>query len=157
MFKTSSIIIKGALNFNLKTVANAFYNNNLKGKKFAVWGLAFKPDTDDIREAPSLYNIQELIAGGAEIIAYDPEAMENVKVILGDAISYAETAYDALENADALLVFTEWQIFRNPDFDRISSLLKEKVIFDGRNLYDLKSMNNKGFIYKSIGREDVLK
>ncbi len=135
----------------------SFYNNNLKGKKFAVWGLAFKPDTDDIREAPSLYNIQELIAEGAEIIAYDPEAMDNVKGILGDSISYAETAYDALENADALLIFTEWQIFRNPDFDKISSLLKEKVIFDGRNLYDLKSMNNKGFIYKSIGREDVLK
>lgn len=132
-----------------------FYNNDLKGKKFAVWGLAFKPDTDDIREAPALYIIDELIAAGAEITAYDPEAMENVKSLIGDKISYATNEYEALNNADALLIFTEWQIFRNPNFDKIASLLKEKVIFDGRNLYDLNTMNQQGFHYSSIGREEV--
>ena len=132
-----------------------YYSNNLKGKKFAVWGLAFKPDTDDIREAPSLYIIDELIAAGAEITAYDPEAMNNVEKLIGNKINYSESEYDALEGADALLIFTEWQIFRNPNFDKISNLLKEKVIFDGRNLYDLNTMNELGYYYNSIGREEI--
>lgn len=135
----------------------AFYNDDLKGKKFAVWGLAFKPDTDDIREAPSLYNIKELVDAGASVVAYDPEAMENVKAILGDSIEYASNPYDTLPNADALLIFTEWQIFRNPDFDKVSSSLKENVIFDGRNLYDLSNMKELGFEYHSIGREKITK
>ena len=135
----------------------AHFGGNLKGKKFAVWGLAFKPDTDDIREAPSLYNIEELLSAGAEIVAYDPEAMENVKTVLGDKIKYVENAYDALGNADALLIFTEWQIFRNPDFNKISSLLKNKVIFDGRNLYDLETMKSMDYTYTSIGREEISK
>lgn len=134
-----------------------FYNNNLKGKKFAVWGLAFKPDTDDIREAPALYIIDELVSAGAEIVAYDPEAMDNVRGLIGDKISYATNEYEAIENADALLIFTEWQIFRNPDFNKVSEGLKEKVIFDGRNLYDLKTMQEQGFYYSSIGREEITK
>tara|TARA_R110002050_G_scaffold290260_1_gene443716 strand:+ start:45367 stop:46710 length:1344 start_codon:yes stop_codon:yes gene_type:complete len=134
-----------------------FYNNDLKGKKFAVWGLAFKPDTDDIREAPALYIIDELIAAGAEITAFDPEAMDNVKELIGDKISYVSNEYDALDAADALLIFTEWQIFRNPNFTKIANQLKEKVIFDGRNLYDLKNMQELGFYYNSIGREEVKK
>ena len=132
-----------------------FYSGDVSEKKFAVWGLAFKPDTDDIREASSLYIIEELIEAGAEIIAYDPEAMENVKNLLGDKIDYAENEYDALNDADALLIFTEWQIFRNPNFEKISSMLKEKVIFDGRNLYDLDQMNELGFHYNSIGRKEI--
>ena len=154
-------ILKAVMDVNLiqKTVLmpkiNEFYNQDLKGKKFAVWGLAFKPDTDDIREAPSLYNIKELLDAGASISAYDPEAMENVKELLGDSIEFCENEYDALKDADALLVFTEWQIFRNPDFNKIASLLKEKVIFDGRNLYDLANMQELGFYYNSIGREKI--
>ncbi|UTW65120.1 UDP-glucose/GDP-mannose dehydrogenase family protein [bacterium SCSIO 12643] len=154
-------ILKAVMDVNLiqKTVLmpkiNAFYNNDLKGKKFAVWGLAFKPDTDDIREAPSLYNIKELLNSGASISAYDPEAMENVKELLGDSIEFCENEYDTLQDADALLIFTEWQIFRNPDFKKIESLLKEKVIFDGRNLYDLSNMQELGFYYNSIGREKI--
>ncbi|MFT4752591.1 MAG: UDPglucose 6-dehydrogenase [Salibacteraceae bacterium] len=132
-----------------------YYSNNLKGKKFAVWGLAFKPDTDDIREAPSLYIIDELLAAGAEITAFDPEAMDNVKKLIGDKISYTTNEYDALAGADALLIFTEWQIFRNPNFDKVSNLLNEKVIFDGRNLYDLASMRELGYFYSSIGREEI--
>ena len=134
-----------------------YYKGDLKGKKFAVWGLAFKPDTDDIREAPSLYIINELLEAGAKITAFDPEAVENVKELLGDKISYATNEYDTLEGADALLIFTEWQIFRNPNFDKIKSQLKENVIFDGRNLYDLNTMEKLGFYYSSIGREEILK
>ena len=134
-----------------------YYNGDLKGKKFAVWGLAFKPDTDDIREAPSLYIIEALLEAGAEIHAYDPEAMENVQAVIGDKIKYASNEYETLENADALLIFTEWQIFRNPDFNKIEGLLKEKVIFDGRNLYDLSTMAELGFYYSSIGREEISK
>ncbi len=134
-----------------------YYSGNVKGKKFAVWGLAFKPDTDDIREASSLYIINELVEAGAEIVAYDPEAMDNVKTLMGDKISYTENEYSALEGADALLIFTEWQIFRNPDFAKVESLLKEKVIFDGRNLYDLHQMEKLGFHYNSIGRKEVTK
>ncbi len=134
-----------------------FFRNDLKGKKIALWGLAFKPDTDDIREAPALYMIDELVAAGAQISAFDPEAMDNVKNLIGDKITYANDEYEALENADALLICTEWGIFRNPDFDRVSSLLKDKVIFDGRNLFDLEEMNELGYYYSSIGRKNISK
>lgn len=130
-----------------------YFDGDLKGKRFAIWGLAFKPDTDDIREAPSLYIIDELLAEGATIKAYDPEAMSNVQHKLGDAIEYAENEYDALDNADALIICTEWSVFRTPDFDELTSRLKSNVIFDGRNLYSTAKMKELGFYYKSIGRE----
>lgn len=129
-----------------------FYGGNLKGKRFAMWGLAFKPDTDDIREAPSLYMIDALTEAGAEVCAFDPEAMENVKTVMGDKIEYASSVYNTLENADALLIATEWSLFRSPNFSIVSEKLKEKVIFDGRNLYDPKDMNELGYHYESIGR-----
>jgi len=132
-----------------------YFRGDLKSKKIAIWGLAFKPDTDDIREAPALYIIDELLSLGAEIVAYDPEAIENVKSIVGDKISYSNDEYSALENADALVICTEWGIFRNPDFDKITSLLKDRVIFDGRNLFDLNEMNERGFYYSSIGRSII--
>ena len=132
-----------------------FFRGNLSGKKIAIWGLAFKPDTDDIREAPALYIIDELLKDGAEVVAYDPEAMGNVKTLLGDKIGFVENEYDAINQADALVICTEWGVFRNPDFDKISSLLKDKVIFDGRNLFDLNEMTEKGFFYSSIGRSVI--
>lgn len=132
-----------------------YYDGNLAGKHFALWGLAFKPDTDDIREAPALYIIRELIAAGATVSAFDPEAMNNVKKIVGDKITYASDPYEALNNADALLIATEWSLFRTPEFDKIKSTLKNKVIFDGRNLYDLQRMAELGFYYSSVGRETV--
>lgn len=133
----------------------AFFKENLKGKKIALWGLAFKPDTDDIREAPALYIIDLLLKEGASITAYDPEAMENVKKILGDKINYSKDQYEALKDADALMIATEWSVFRTPDFERVSSMMKEKVIFDGRNLYGIDQMKQLGFYYCSIGRETV--
>lgn len=133
-----------------------FYGGDLKGKHFAVWGLAFKPDTDDIREAPALYVIDKLLAAGATVTAYDPEAMPNVKKLLGDKILYANDQYEALKNADALIIATEWSAFRSPDFDVITASLKEKVIFDGRNLYDLPVLKELGFYYNSIGRKTVI-
>jgi len=131
------------------------FKNDLKGKKIAIWGLAFKPDTDDIREAPSLYIINELLKEGAHIKAYDPEAMNNVKALFGDKISYALNHYDAIENADALVINTEWSVFRTPDFSLVSEKLNNKLIFDGRNLYDTSSMKKLGYTYYSIGRENV--
>jgi UDPglucose 6-dehydrogenase len=131
------------------------FNNNLKGKKIALWGLAFKPDTDDIREAPALYIIDELLKEGVTIAAYDPEAMNNVRTTVGDKITYALDEYDALRDADALLIATEWSVFRTPDFDKMSDLLKTKTIFDGRNLYGLQQMKELGYSYYSIGREIV--
>lgn len=133
-----------------------FYGGDLKGKHFALWGLAFKPDTDDIREAPALYIIDKLLEAGATITAFDPEAMENVKALLGDKISFAEDQYSALESADALIIATEWSVFRSPDFERVVSGLNEKVIFDGRNLYDLDAMKELGFYYNSIGRKTII-
>lgn len=148
-----------AVNESQKTILmpkiKNFFRGDLKGKKIAVWGLAFKPDTDDIREAPALYLIDELTKAGATVSAYDPEAMKNVSLLIGDKIEYAENEYDALIGADALLICTEWGVFRNPDFDRIASLLKDKVIFDGRNLFEAEEMNEKGFYYNSIGRKVV--
>jgi len=133
----------------------AYYKEGLKGKKFAMWGLAFKPDTDDIREAPALYIIEELLKDGATIVAFDPEGMPNVKKLLGDKISYSENRYDALEGADALLIVTEWPVFRTPDFDFMKEKLKAPVVFDGRNLYDLERMKDYGFYYNSIGRKVI--
>ena len=132
-----------------------YYKGDLKGKKFALWGLAFKPETDDIREAPALYIIDELLKEGATLVAFDPEGMPNVKKLLGDKISYASNRYDALEGADALLIITEWPVFRTPDFDFMKEKLKAPVIFDGRNLYDLDRMKECGFYYNSIGRKVV--
>jgi UDPglucose 6-dehydrogenase len=129
-----------------------YYNNDLKGKHFAIWGLAFKPNTDDIREAPALEIIEALLEAGATVCAFDPEAMKNVQNILGDRIGYAELQYDCLNNADALIVATEWNEFRTPDFDKVQQMLKDPVVFDGRNVYDVAVMEKKGFHYESIGR-----
>ena len=133
-----------------------FYDNALIGKTFAVWGLAFKPETDDIREAPALDVIDELLKEGAKVQGFDPEAMDNVKKKYSDQITFTETMYDALEGADGLVICTEWSIFRTPNFTKIKELLKDKVIFDGRNLYDLYDIEREGLIYFSIGRKDVL-
>ena len=132
-----------------------YFGNDLTGKKLALWGLAFKPDTDDIREAPALYMIDELKKLGANITAFDPEAMENVNNLIGNKIRYASNQYDAIRDADALLIATEWSVFRNPDFSKIESMLSQKVIFDGRNLFDLDYMTEKGFYYESIGRKTI--
>jgi UDPglucose 6-dehydrogenase len=132
-----------------------YFKGNLKGKTIAFWGLSFKPHTDDIREAPSLYNIEELLNGGATIKAHDPEAIENVKKILGDKVQYFPTPYEAAEGADAIFIATEWPEFRTPDFEKLSRVLKSKVIFDGRNLYDLQNMKEQGYTYYSIGREVI--
>jgi len=128
---------------------------NIKGMHFAVWGLAFKPNTDDMREAPSVVIIKELLKNGATVSAYDPAAMETTKFYLNDKITYAKNEYDALKNADALLIMTEWNEFRNPEFDTIKKSLKNPVIFDGRNIFSLEKMKEQGFIYYSIGRETV--
>lgn len=132
-----------------------YFSNNLQGKHFALWGLAFKPNTDDIREAPALYIIDALLKEGATVSVFDPEAMKNVKNLLGDKIAYADGQYDALKNADALIIATEWNEFRTPDFARIASLLKNKAIFDGRNLFDLATIRELGFHYESVGRSIV--
>jgi UDPglucose 6-dehydrogenase len=134
-----------------------YFRGNLLRKKIAVWGLAFKPDTDDIREAPALYMIRALLEAGAEVTAYDPEAMENVKSVFGNQISYAKDEYDALLQADALLICTEWSTFRNPNFRAMKDLMADNVIFDGRNLYDLDDLTEKGFYYSSIGRKTILR
>ncbi len=132
-----------------------YFKGGLKGKRIAVWGLAFKPHTDDIREAPALYNIESLLEEGAVVCAHDPEAMDNVKKIFGDRIQYFENPYDAANGADAILIATEWPEFRTPDFEKLSGALKSKVIFDGRNVYELDVMKEHGYVYYSIGREAV--
>lgn len=132
-----------------------FFNGSLKGKTIAIWGLSFKPHTDDIREAPALYNIDEFLKEGATVKAHDPEGMENVKKIVGDKIQYCSTPYEAAEGADAIFIATEWPEFRTPDFEKLSSIVKAKVIFDGRNLYDLTQMKELGYTYYSIGREVI--
>jgi len=129
-----------------------YFKGDLKGKKIGMWGLAFKPETDDIREAPALDIIDKLLEQGVEITAFDPEAMPNVQKKLGDSISFATSMYDALEDADALIICTEWGMFRNPDFSNMKEKLADHVIFDGRNLYDLQEMQSEGFHYESIGR-----
>lgn len=132
-----------------------FYNGDIAGKTFAVWGLAFKPNTDDIREAPALFIIEKLLEAGAKVKAFDPEAMPNVKAEFGDKIEYVDDQYDALIGADALAIITEWSVFRTPSFKVINELLSEPVIFDGRNLYDVEQMQEKGFYYESIGRPTI--
>jgi UDPglucose 6-dehydrogenase len=133
------------------------FHGNISGKHFAVWGLAFKPNTDDIREAPSIKVINKLIENKASVTAYDPEAIGTTQKIIGDKICYSQHSYEALKDADALLIITEWNEFRNPDFDKIKSLLKEPVIFDGRNVYDMQRMAEMKFIYYSVGRMPVVK
>jgi UDPglucose 6-dehydrogenase len=132
-----------------------YFKNELKGKTIAIWGLAFKPHTDDIREAPALYNIEALLKEGVVLQVHDPEGMENVKKVVGDKVTYCETPYDAAQGADAIFIATEWPEFRTPDFDRLSGILKNKLIFDGRNLYDLTVMKELGYSYYSIGREVI--
>ncbi len=131
------------------------YNNDIRGKKFAIWGLSFKPNTDDMREAPSVVIINQLLEKGAKVTAYDPEAMENAKFDLKDRIEYVDDQYKALDGADALLVLTEWNEFRNPDFEIISEKLKEKVLFDGRNVFEPGQMAGLNYTYYSIGRMPV--
>jgi UDPglucose 6-dehydrogenase len=129
-----------------------YFKGALKGKRIALWGLAFKPNTDDIREAPALSLIEALTAEGANVIAFDPEAMSNVKKTLGNQIEYAANQYEALVGADALIIATEWSEFRTPDFEMIGERLKNKTIFDGRNLFEVKQMTTLGYHYESIGR-----
>ncbi|PAC30628.1 UDP-glucose/GDP-mannose dehydrogenase family protein [Flectobacillus sp. BAB-3569] len=151
-------ILKAVMNVNegqktkLIPTIKEHFGGDLKGKVFAMWGLAFKPYTDDIREAPALYNIEELLAEGVTIKAFDPEAMENVKGVIGDKITYTKGPYEAIKDADAVLIMTEWPQFRTPEFEVMDVLLKNKVIFDGRNLYELDQMKELGYTYYSIGR-----
>jgi len=144
------------VNENQKTILmpklKAYFGNNLTNKKIALWGLAFKPNTDDVREAPALYMIDSLLKEGAKVNTYDPEAMDNVKDILGKNIEYSDDAYTALKDADALVIITEWPEFRNPDFEKISNLMAGKAIFDGRNLFEPERIIEMGFHYESIGR-----
>ncbi len=149
-----------SVNYKQKTVLVAkikkHFNGDLKGKKFAIWGLAFKPKTDDMREAPSLVIIDLLLEAGATIVAYDPVAMKEAKRILGDKIIFAKDEYEACIEADGLIVVTEWPEFRIPNFKVLEKLLKEKVVFDGRNIYDMQELNDLGFSYYSIGRKDIM-
>ncbi|HAT64747.1 MAG TPA: UDP-glucose 6-dehydrogenase [Flavobacteriaceae bacterium] len=131
------------------------FKNNLAGKKFAIWGLAFKPETDDIREAPSIDVMKALLEKGASLTVFDPEAMPNIEKQFGSKLTYATSMYQALEGADALIICTEWSIFRSPSFIKVKDLLKEPVIFDGRNLYQLQEMEAEGFTYVSIGRKEI--
>lgn len=140
----------------LMPLIESHFNNDLAGKTIGIWGLAFKPYTDDIREAPALYNIKALVALGCKVRVYDPEAMKNVKELLGDVVEYSKNPYDAIEGADALMIVTEWPQFRTPDFERMDTLLKNKVIFDGRNLYELPQMQELGYTYYSVGRKFVI-
>ncbi len=136
---------------------NSYFNGNLKGKKFAIWGLSFKPKTDDMREAPSLVIIDKLLSAGATVSGYDPIAMEEGKRILGDTIEFAKDEYDAAIDADALLLVTEWPEFRIPNFRVLEKLLKNKVIFDGRNIYDPEELAELDFDYFAIGRKPIKK
>ena len=135
----------------------SYYKGDLKGKHIALWGLAFKPNTDDIREAPALSIIDALTELGATVTAYDPEAMPNVKALIGAKINYAESQYEALSGADFLIIATEWSEFRTPDFDRIEKEIKNKIIFDGRNLFEVAKMKELGYHYESIGRASATK
>ena len=156
-FKIIDSVMK--VNQNQKTSlvkkVKSYFGNDLKNKSFALWGLSFKPETDDIREAPSINIIEELLNAGAKIKAYDPEAMNNVRDLIGDKIEYFPHSLDALAGVDALLIATEWSAFRNPDFSQMKSVMKSPVIFDGRNLFSLESMEKENFFYQSIGRKVV--
>ena len=129
-----------------------YFGENLNGKTFAIWGLAFKPKTDDMREAPAITIINALLDKGAKIKAYDPKAMDSAKFIFADKIEYSKNSYETIENADALLLLTEWNEFRRPDFERIKTSMKNPVIFDGRNQYDKIRLEEKGFKYFCIGK-----
>lgn len=133
----------------------SYFDGNVKGKVIALWGLAFKPNTDDIREAPAIYIMHKLLEAGAKIKAFDPEAMENIRQIFGDSIELVNNQYDALEGADVLAIVTEWSVFRAPDFEQIKERLRHPAIFDGRNLFDLNYMKTQGFYYSSIGRDVI--
>ena len=133
----------------------AHFNHDLKGKTFAVWGLAFKPETDDIREAPAIYIMEQLLEKGANITVFDPEAMPNIKKRFGNTLTYANNMYEATKGVDALVICTEWSIFRTPDFDKLKANMSQPVIFDGRNLYDLEEVEHQGFYYSSIGRKTI--
>ena len=154
-------ILKAVMNVNAeqKTILIprilGYFDGNISGRTFAIWGLAFKPNTDDIREAPALEIIDDLLSKGANVVAYDPEAMENVKNLYGDKIKLSNNQYEALDGADALIIATEWNEFRTPDFDKMTSLLKNQAIFDGRNLYALDTMRKLNYYYSSIGREII--
>jgi UDPglucose 6-dehydrogenase len=154
-------ILKAVMKVNTiqKTVLtkkiNKFFKKDLQGKVIGVWGLAFKPNTDDIREAPALVIIDELLAAGATVRAFDPEAMENVEAEYGDRITYCKSIYEAVEGADCLAIMTEWNEFRTPDFEKVAANMKAKVIFDGRNLYETEQLKSLGFHYQSIGRPKV--
>ncbi len=154
-------ILKSVMNVNdqqrlrLVEKIKAEFGNDLSGRTIALWGLAFKPNTDDIREAPALYTIDELLAAGAQVRAFDPEAMDNVRERYGDRITLVQEQYEALISADALAIVTEWSVFRTPSFAVMKQLLRQPLIFDGRNLYDLEQMHELGFDYRSIGRVPV--
>lgn len=154
-------ILKAVMNVNtiqkhrLSEKMLAYFNGDVKGKTIALWGLAFKPNTDDIREAPALYIIEDLLKAGAKIKVFDPEAMDNVKQIYGDKIHFASDQYEALIEADALAIVTEWSVFRTPSFKVLKELMSNPAIFDGRNLYDVDSMEDQGFYYDSIGRNHI--
>ncbi|GHC44531.1 UDP-glucose dehydrogenase family protein [Ulvibacter litoralis] len=156
-FKILESVIK--VNDAQKTVLlpkiEAYLGNNLTGKKIAVWGLAFKPETDDIREAPSIYMMKALLEKGAELTVFDPEAMPNIKKSFGNTLTYADSMYGATEGADALLICTEWSIFRTPNFQKLKGLLNQPAIFDGRNLYNTEDLQAEGFTYISIGRKEI--
>jgi UDPglucose 6-dehydrogenase len=155
-------ILEAVMDVNEKQKVNLiprikkYFDNKLGGKKIALWGLAFKPNTDDIREAPALYLIDALVKEGASIAAFDPEAMKNVRELVGDKITYTENQYDALNNCDALIIATEWSEFRTPEFEKMVERMKAKVIFDGRNVFDLEQMKELGFYYESIGRQTIV-
>lgn len=154
-------ILKSVMDVNKDQVAlfydkiDKHFEGKLNGKKIGIWGLAFKPNTDDVREAPALSLIRKLTKAGVKITAYDPEAVETTRAVIGDEVEYAQTNYDAIVDADALVIVTEWNEFRNPDFNKIKKLLKAPVIFDGRNLYDIEKMRLNKFIYYSIGRSAI--
>ncbi|MCB0662177.1 MAG: UDP-glucose/GDP-mannose dehydrogenase family protein [Saprospiraceae bacterium] len=154
-------ILKAVMNVNtiqkhrLSEKIIQYFGGDVKGKTIALWGLAFKPNTDDIREAPALYIIEDLLNAGAKVKAFDPEAMDNVKKIYGDKIHFASDQYEALIEADALAIVTEWSVFRTPSFKVLKELMSNPAIFDGRNLYDVESMEDQGFYYDSIGRNSI--
>lgn len=153
-FKILNSVIE--INDSQKTILipkiDTHFNNDLNGKKLAIWGLAFKPETDDIREAPSIYMMKSLLDRGAQLSVFDPEAMPNIESKFGNSLQYASSMYEALEEVDAIVICTEWSIFRTPNFNKIKDLVKSPVIFDGRNLYDTEEIKKEGFKYYSIGR-----
>jgi UDPglucose 6-dehydrogenase len=153
-FKILNSVIE--INDKQKTILipkiESHFKEDLKGKKIAIWGLAFKPETDDIREAPSIYMMNALLERGAQLSVFDPEAIPNIKRKFGDSLQYASSMYDVLDNVEAIVICTEWSIFRTPNFTKIKELVKSPVIFDGRNLYDIEEVEKEGFTYYSIGR-----